>query len=626
MFQFLQKIITTRPKTVLFTGLLLGAVVGIFGLGVFSRINTEQGFINYEAESYAVQQKIQTSFSDKTPTGTILFTAKNEKLEATDPVFIAEQSRLLTLFTDAPEQIIDYARTGQQSFISKDGQSTYAAVSLAGDKDQQYKSLTDFQAKANTSTILNVTIGGALVAEKQATEQVSKDLGLAEMIAFPLLALLLIFFFRSVVAALVPLVLGGLSILGALGLVHLLTFIVDIDQYALNIITILGLGLSIDYSLLIVNRFREELAAQGDVTSAVRTTVLTSGRTIFFSGLTVIVCLLSLYLFPIGFLQSISLGGTSAVLVTMLGALVLLPALLQLLGRHIDTWHLPVKRHDSSRPTALTRIARFATRRPIVILIIAASLIGLSALPFLRVKFTTFDFHALPDGSSSRIVAEALTNNFNVQTAPITVLYTTPQPLSTPRSIAEIQSLTQQLVALETVESVVTPTPYTVPLKQLQAAYASDAVPTELALLQQQTVIDDTVLLTIYPTHSPTDQRTQDLIVAIRGLSTENNSSLQVGGMAAVFYDTMRSTAHYLPYSLGIIVISMFILLTLMLRSIVIPLQAILINSLALLVAFGVLVLIFQDGYLTEGWLSYTGGLDVTIPILIFAVAFGLSM
>ncbi|MBC7746460.1 MMPL family transporter, partial [Pedobacter sp.] len=278
------------------------------------------------------------------------------------------------------------------------------------------------------------------------------------------------------------------------------------------------------------------------------------------------------------------------------------------------------------RPTVLTRIARFATRRPIVILIIAASLIGLSALPFLRVKFTTFDFHALPDGSSSRIVAEALTNNFNVQTAPITVLYTTPQPLSTARSVAEIQGLTQQLLALETVDSAATPTPIAVPLKQLQAAYVSDIVPTELALLQQQTVIDDTVLLTIYPTHNPTDQRTQDLIVAIRGLSTENNSSLQVGGMAAIFYDTMRSTAHYLPYSLGIIVISMFILLTLMLRSIVIPLQAILINSLALLVAFGVLVLIFQDGYLTEGWLSYTGGLDVTIPILIFAVAFGLSM
>lgn len=627
MFHFIQKLTTSHPKIVLFTGLLISILIGIFGLSVFNRINTDQGFINHDAESYTVQQKVQSLFSDKTPTNTILFTAKNNQLKVTDPTFQAEQTRLLTLFTNKPDQIISYYNSKQASFISKDGYSTYVAVSLSGDKDQQYKSLTDFQSKANSGALLTVSIGGSLVAEKQATAQVSTDLKLAELIAFPLLALLLVFFFRSVVAALVPLALGGLSILGAMGVVHLLTYVTTIDQYALNIITILGLGLSIDYSLLIVNRFREELYAQDNVTSAVRTTILTSGRTIFFSGLTVIICLLSLYLFPIGFLQSISLGGSSAVLVTMLGALILLPALLQLLGRHIDTWHLPVKRHDSNRPTVLTRIARFATRRPIVILIIAITFISLSALPFLRIKFMTFDYHALPAGSSARVVAEALTTNFNVQTAPITVLYTTSKPLSTAGSVTELQNLSKRLLELNSVSNITTPTPTTIPLTQLQAAYVSGKLPAQLTTLQQQTISGDTVLLTVYPVYGPTDQHTQDLVSSIRGLKTDNGSNLTVGGMAAVFYDTMVSTARYLPYSLGIIVIAMLILLTLMLRSIIIPLQAIIINSLALLVAFGVLVLIFQDGHLThQSWLSYTGGLDVTIPILIFAVAFGLSM
>ena len=628
MFEAIARTITRWPKIIISVAFVAVVASAIYSSGVFAKLAEDNGFNNKDAESSQVTQQLQDTFGIKANSGIILFKSKADASQVQSLAYEAEMTRLLSPLKAEGAHIDTYYSTLQPAFISTDGHETYAVVTLPGSTDKQYRQLKDFASTVH-GTLLQTYVGGELVGQKQAGNQVENDLKLAETISLPILAVLLLIIFRSVIAAALPLILGVTAIVGGISVVRLLTRFTSIDQYSLNIITVLGLGLSVDYSLLMVNRFREELDREKTVEQAIRRTVLTAGRTIFFSGLTVIMCLLSLIIFPIGFLRSIGIGGTSAIVVAVVGALVILPAILRLLGDRVNRLRIITIRTRTSGTSIWHRIGAFTMKHPLQTLILSGALVLVIASPVLQAHFMAGDYRTLPTGSSSQEVGRALAHDFATQQAKLTVIYHMDDAPRSAAGITHMYALTQSLAAIKNVTDVTGPTPLTAGASALsyQQAYASGSPPPPLQQLAAQTIRGNTVMFSVaYGNHGASDDATQDIVHAIRNLHLEHGS-LQVGGEAAELADTLRTVGHYLPYAGAIIVLAMFVLLSLMVRSVIIPLQAIVINSFSLSAAFGVLVWVFQEGHFTtQTWLTQTGGLDPTIPILIFAVAFGLSM
>lgn len=605
---------------------MLIVAAGIYGVGVFDALNHEEGFVNPSAESYAVEKTIEKDF-DRAPDAVIMFASKDRAIHVDDGQYRARVTELLKPLADVGAKTQTYYDTQLDGLVSRDRMKTFATVELEGTNDEKFEKLMAAQDKASDG-LLTMQVGGKLVSNKQATEQVQHDLERAEVITLPILAVLLFFVFRSVVAALLPLLLGVISIVGAFAVTRLLTNVADIDQYSLNVITILGLGLSVDYSLLMVSRFREELAKGGTTSAAVRRTVMTSGRTILFSGLTVMASLSALTVFPIGFLRSVGLGGISALVVSLLAALTILPPLLMLLGKRIDWGHLGRKRATTSSGKSWRSFGKFVMKRPWVTIGLTLWVIIVVALPLATVHPIGQDYRALPAGSSGRNVSETLRNDFDNQNAPLTVLYR-PSVEKGDEYIGQIYDLSERISKLKGVSALDTPTPIVDGASRdaYQKLYANDLLSPELQALGERLMTDDFVLLQVRYDDDASEKIPQTLVSQIRELG-DTNGSVEVGGEAAVLNDSISTILRYSPYALAIIVVSQFVLLALLLRSIMIPLQAIVINVLALLVSFSLLVLIFQHGYFTGSPTGFVnvGGVDITMPILIFAIAFGLSM
>ncbi|HSX01592.1 MAG TPA: MMPL family transporter [Candidatus Saccharimonas sp.] len=572
--------------------LALTVAAGVYGSGVFSHLSSDDGFEGQGTEAAAVTEALHDEFPQTQPGAIVLFTSRDGQSVDT-PATGNEVARLLQPLQGDATLIATYYTTHAAALLANDKHQTYAAVNLKGTTDEQYQRLADFMRDAHSDT-LDVAVGGQLVANKQANNQVRHDLEVVELITLPLLAVLLVLVFRGVVAAAMPLMLGIVAIIGGLAVTRLLTMVTSIDQYAVNVITVLGLGLSVDYSLLMVSRFREELNRQPDVMSAVRRTLMTSGRTIFFSGLTVIISLLSLSLFPIDFLRSISLGGIAALVVAIVAALTLLPAMLLVLGHRINAWRFGRRVDTGEGTTIWGRINTAASKLPWVTIAAAVAIVLEMAVPFWHVAYSAFDYRSLPVGTSSRVVAEALAKNFGTSDSNVTVLYRPDVP-----GAEAAGALSRQIKAVGGVTSVEP----AAPSKDGQA----------YKIVAHYTAPDGSSI-------------GQDVVHDIRALP-DTHGSVRVGGPAALVVDTVGVIAKYLPWAALMIVVAMGLLLTLMLRSILIPLQAILLSAFSLLAAFGVLVLVFQDGWLADHtWFAQTGALSPTILLLIFTMSFGLSM
>ena len=628
MFEIISKQSMKWPRLVLAVMVVIIGAAGFYGAGVFSSLAKEEGFVNPDAESYNVQQTIKKEFN-QTPDAIIVFASKDKSVKVDDERYRQKVEAVLKPLSDSGAKTESFYSTRADTLVSRDRLKTFVSVKLDGTSDAKYDKLMALQDKANTDTLLTVHVGGSLVANKQANDQVKHDLERAEIITLPILAILLFFVFRSLVAALLPLVLGVISIVGAFAVTRLLTNVTDIDQYALNVITILGLGLSVDYSLLMVSRFREELAKGVTTGAAVMRTVMTSGRTILFSGLTVMASLSALTVFPIGFLRSVGLGGISALVVALIAALTILPPLLMLLGKRIDWGRLGSKKPIVHSRDTWGRFGHFVMKRPWIIIGLTVWLIVVAALPLFTLQPIGQDYRSLPAGSTSREASEILKNDFDNQDAPLTVLYHPSAPKDSDEYIGQIYDLSLRLSKLNGVKSVETPTPIieTASRDGYQQLYANDLLTREMRVLKTRLMGDTFVLLHVKYEGNPSDQTPQRLVGDIRELDSVKGT-LKVGGDAAILHDTIATILGRLPYALLIIVVSQFVLLALLLRSLVIPLQAILINVLALFVSFSLIILIFQHGYLTGDVTGFihVGGIDVTIPILIFAIAFGLSM
>jgi RND superfamily putative drug exporter len=495
------------------------------------------------------------------------------------------------------DRVVGYYDTRSRSFVSEDGGSTYFVVTLkpTGDKETQ-----DVGGEIADSLAghLGVTVGGTAVAQEQVNNQVEKDLQHAELLAFPLLFLLSLLFFRSLVASVLPLLIGGLAIVGTFLILRVASEFASISVFALNLTTALGLGLAIDYSLFVVSRYREEIARTGPGAAAMRRVLATSGRTVFFSALTVSAALASLLVFPQRFLYSMGLGGALVALFAALISLTVLPAILTLLGERVNAGapaFLKRRADRDARPAESGfwyRLSRFVMRRPIPVATLSAGFLILLGLPFLGIKFDTISPTVLPKSASARIAYERISTEFPpYRETPIVVSYAGGTPAGAHAFAAEMAR----------VDGVAAVTP---PQRLEGGVYAIEAIST-----------------------GPfSTDASQDTVRAIRALPVAGGATALVGGATSDFVDFQASLASHLPIALAIIVIATLVILFLMTGSVVLPIKSLLMNALNLSAVFGLLVLIFQDGRL-EGLLSYSspGAIEQTMPILMFAVAFGLS-
>lgn len=488
-------------------------------------------------------------------------------------------------------------RDAGPALVSRDGRSSYVTAHFKpgtddGDDQDAAQRLVD-----RLSGEPGVVLGGPAVADLQANEQISEDLVRAELVAFPLLFLLSLLFFRGVVAALLPVVVGGLAIVLTLFGLRIVSEVTSISVFALNLVTALGLGLAIDYSLFVVSRYREEIAAVGPGLHAIQRTLSTAGRTVVFSAFTVAAALAALLVFPQRFLYSMGIGGVMVALVACAVTLVVLPAMLAVLGPRVDA--LAPKRfrraaEREARPMAFGfwyRLSRMVMRRPARIAIAAAAVMIALGVPFTQAKFTFADASVLPIDASSRQVADLLERDFSTSRAnPIYLAIDEPPG-------RRVDVLAKKLVALPGVAGVSEP----------------------------GRVTATTSVLNVYSASAPLSAKSEKLVREIRAM--EAPFEFFVGGWTAMFsVDLQDSIAAHLPDALAVVAIATIVILFLMTGSIVLPIKALVMNALTISATFGLLVLIFQDGRL-EGVLGYSsqGALEMTGPVVLFALAFGLS-
>ncbi|HET9153249.1 MAG TPA: MMPL family transporter [Solirubrobacterales bacterium] len=490
-----------------------------------------------------------------------------------------------------------YYDTHSPAFVSRDRRSTYFTVSLKTTQDKPAQ-----EAGADIADQLSahegVVVGGPAVAQEQVNKQVEKDLQKAEMLAFPLLFLLSLLFFRSLVASLLPLLIGGLAIVGTFLILRVASELVSVSVFALNITTALGLGLAIDYSLFVVSRYREEIAKSGPGLEAMRRVLNTAGRTVFFSSLTVAAALASLLVFPQRFLYSMGLGGSLVALFAALISLTVLPAVLALLGSRVNAGapkFLQRRAAADARPAQegfWYRLSRFVMRRPIPVATLSAAFLIVLGLPFLGIRFNVIDPTVLPASASARQAYDTVSEQF-------------PPYHETPIWI-DVEGRG--------------------PAAARQVAAAVRKIPGVAEVAPPQPLAPGVTAVEAISANPFASEASKQTVKAIRNLPEPPAANVLVSGASADFLDFQASLARHLPYALAIVIAATLIILFLMTGSIVLPVKSLIMNFLNLSAVFGALVLIFQDGRL-EGLLGYTspGAIEQTMPILMFAIAFGLS-
>jgi uncharacterized membrane protein YdfJ with MMPL/SSD domain len=498
---------------------------------------------------------------------------------------------------DDVKSVNGYYNTRSRDFVSKDGQATYLAVALNPIDDKEWQEVGGEIAEELEGRP-GIAVGGAAVAQEQVNKQVEEDLRKAEMLAFPLLFLLSFLFFRSLVAALLPVMIGLLAIVGTFLILRLASEFGSISIFALNLTTGLGLGLAIDYSLFVVSRYREEIAKDGPGLAAMRRVMATAGRTVFFSSLTVAAALASLLVFPQRFLYSMGLGGSLVALLAALISLTVLPAVLTLLGTRVNSLaprFLQRRAEADARPAQQGfwyRLSRFVMRRPAPIATLSALFLIVLGLPFLNIKFDTVDPTVLPKEASARQAYETVSNEFPpYRETPIWVSVEGAGPKASAQ-------LTARIRRTEGVVAAAPPRRLVGGITVIQAVSAN-------------------------PFKSEASQAT---IERVREVPAPPGATVLVGGATADFVDFQDSLVEHLPIAFAIIVVATLVILFLMTGSVVLPIKSLIMNVLNLSAVFGLLVLIFQDGRF-EGLLDYSspGAIEQTMPILLFAVAFGLS-
>jgi uncharacterized membrane protein YdfJ with MMPL/SSD domain len=609
-------------------GLALLFVGATYGTGVFGALKSG-GFTDPKAESSRESDIAATEFAAANPSIIVLMRDDRHTVDA--PAFQSGVAAVTKTVSAQPHvtAVTDYYGTGQAGLVSKDRHSTYALITLSGSDNERAKAYHAIKDKlANVDNGLQVKLGGALAANSEVSAQIERDLSRAELISFPLLALLLVVIFRSVIAAALPLIIGALSILGAFVLTRWIASLTDISIFASNIITLLGLGLAIDYSLFLVSRFRDELGGKKDMAAVLARTLHTAGRTIFFSGAIVSLSLLSLLVFPQTLLRSIALGGAATVAFAVLTSLTVLPALLVILDGRINKWALPLPWGRQQDGAGWGQFARGDMRRYPAVLVGALAVLVLAGLPFLGIHYGDEGAKSLPSHFQSRQVSEALEHDFpTAGMAHLEALVTFDDNPADEQHLTALKRYAASLRQLNHVQSVDSAVTVQSGLTAAQYAgfYAQAAGPAVTAKANYFHA-NRTMVTVKYDENLP-EADAKQLLQDVRAVAAPASSTVLVGGERAALTDLLDGLQDRLLPAGLIIGFATFILLSLMLESVVIPLMAIVLSVISLSASFGALTWIFQDGN-GQHLLGFTatGVINSTIPILIFVIAFGLAM
>ena len=594
MFEKLGSLIVTRKKFIftLFISLILAA--GAIGSSVFGKLDSG-GYSDPNSDSAKVFEYLTDEFKVKDPAIVLVVETKNGIIS---PDASASASRLesqIKLEPGVESTLSFWSSGGAPSLKSSDGNSAFLFIyseSIEWDEVQNLGKRMQEKYEGDYET-LKVYASGTGVFAHAINTKIADDLKLSEAISIPLTFIFLVFVFGSLVASAMPLLVGVSAILGSLLVMYLLTLFTGVSVFALNLITGLGLGLGIDYSLLMVNRFREELHAGKSVEEAVRKTVSTAGKTVFYSGLTIVITLASLMLFPLMFLKSFGYAGVTVVIMAVLGSLVALPALLAILGTRINK---AVVRKGAITPKQEGRwaqTARFVMRRPVAVVTLSLILLTVLAAPIKDIVFTQVDSRVLPASNPAAAASQIISERFPGQEGnPIEIVVPNGAQIT-----SQIDKFTSEVAKVDGI----------VRIGPLQT-YGND------------------VRVTAIHEMGPRTPDAERLINEIRDLAAPKGTL--IGGVAADYADTQNGIARTMPWALLWIVIGVLVLLFVFTGSIILPIKAVILNVLSLAATLGAITWIFVHGNLQwlVGEFTVTNAVDTGSIILVAVVAFGLSM
>ena len=589
--------VAQRALAVLLVGVVVVLGAGAYGAGVFGSLS-QGGFDDPSTESARELAQEREIFGNRGVDVVAIYSSDTESVG--DPDF---RSAVRKVVDDLPQSrvssVVTYYDTRDPSLVSHDSHATQVLISLTGDNQDELLTSWDAIKHQLDASGLHTDLAGSFAVYGDVNDLTSSDLERAEMVSLPLVVLLALLIFGSLAAASMPAIVGIVAMAGSLAVVRGLTSVTEVSVFSVNVISLLGMGLAIDYALFVISRFREELAARpADDPTAVRVaiarTMATAGRTVLFSGLTVAAAMSSLLVFPQVFLKSMGYGGVSAVVIAMLAALTVLPAVLALLGRRIDAGRMPWRR---GRPVAVdddhgwwARLAHGVMRRPVLVIVGITAALLVVASPFLGVHWGSVDYRVLPASAPAHQAAEKLNTDFGPE-----------------------QSSADLLVRGAGNADV--------------AAYEREVrdVPGVVGVQPLAQRGDDALLRAFWDGNSQT-QHSQDVVQRLRALDPAHGTAL-VGGLSADTVDVISSVGDHLP-AMGLwVAVVMLVLLFLAFGSLVLPVKAVVMNAVSITASFGVVTWIFADGHLS-GLLGFTstGFLDATNPITMLAILFGLSM
>jgi RND superfamily putative drug exporter len=596
------------------------------------------GFIRQDLESARAKQLLHDEIG--VPEAAVAVVFHSDTLTAGDPRFETAAAAAMAAVPAAPyvQSVVSHAVETRQ--VSADGHTAYDIVYLDLSADDSPLALPGIRSALVQVPGLDVGLAGgpAFYGDVQSVSE--SDLRRSELISLPLAALALLLVFGSAVAAALPLAVGGAAVACALAAIFAAASATPMSIFVLNLATLLGLGLGVDYSLLMTSRFREELARRGTgsaaIEDAVGATMATAGRAVFFSGLTVLLGLLGLVLFDFMILRSVGIAGAIVVGFAVLAALTLLPALLTIAAPHLDRFRVRPVRVSTGEDGPWARLANRVMDRPIAVLLPTLGVLLLLGIPFLHVRFNAPDSTILPASVPSRQAFDRLTAAFGPGPfAPIVLAIRTDGPATSPDNVARLYAYSRELEAdprIVRVDSLVDLDPR-ITLAQYQLMYASPAGPpdrfaqTALASSTHGTL----AAFTITTPYGPNDQQGRDLVRDLRagaaGLAPPAGLAVLVGGGAADVEDVVAGIGADFPRTAAFILISTYLVLFLLLRSAILPLKALVMNTLSITASFGALVWIFQDGNLSKLLGTQPlGFVETTQPVILFCVLFGLSM
>ena len=595
MFERLGHMIAHKKKVVLSLFLLATILAGGIGSQVFARFDTG-GYSDPNSDSAKVWDYLDETFKVKDPSVVLVVDAKDKSVDDPSVVAIATELESQVRAESSAESVLSYwSSGGAPSLKSKKGTSAFIFVYLKSNDFTEIDKLGGvYQEKYDGNYKgLNVYASGGAVFANAINGRIQDDLKLSEAVSIPLTFLLLLFVFGAMAASAMPLVVGITAILGTFFAMYLLTLITDVSIFALNLTTGLGLGLGIDYALLIVNRFREEMARGLDNETAIVNTLRSAGKTVFYSGLTVVLTLISLTFFPQNFLKSMGYAGAAVVALAVIGALIPLPALLAILGTKINKGVVRRSGIVQKEDGRWAQIARFVMRRPVSVVAASLAILAILIAPITNIKFSQIDSDVLPKSDRAYQASQFIANEFPGQESnPIEIVF--------PDGAQQSEQIATYMAALKQIPGVVR-------VGEIQ-------------------IVGNAARLVAIHSMKPRTPEGEELIHKIRELPAPEGTL--VGGIAADYADTQGAISSTMPKVLGWIMITVLLLLFAFTGSLLLPIKAVILNFTSLAATMGVLTWIFIDGNFKEllGDFIVNGTLDTNTMVLVSIVAFGLSM